>query len=492
MANIKTTNKESKTFVKRIVGFSMASWVNCIISFIATPILTSLFVPAELGKINLFISYINILVPFAYMGFDQAYVRFFNEPCGKNTKKSLFKLCLSISLILTAIVSIIVMLFWKYFSKSIIGYNSLVVACCLVLYLFAFVILRYTNLKARMDNAIWPYFIQSVISTIIIKVSFVTIAFVNPKAEYAISFRAVLLLLAACFFCFFALKKCLKDKVDKSKKTIKELTKYAVPLFPTVFLIMLNVSLAQIFLKQYVDYDMIGIYSNAVTIAGIITIMQSGLNTFWTPFVYEYHKEKQKIQKMHHIISFLLIGLALVIILFKDLIYLLLVNKQYWESKAIMPLLLVSPVCETISETLGLGIELSKKTYLKFPVYIINIAVNILSCVFLIPKYGLLGAAIANALASISLLIAKTIIGERYYKCSDNYFRLIISMIILIAVTILNYYINNVILQIGITLGAILLLCYIYKNTVVLLLYNGKNMLSEVLHRKADYNDKNS
>ena len=72
---------ESQTFIDRVVGFSLASWINCIISVIATPITTAVFPPVEMGKISLFISYANILVPFFYMGFDQAYTRFYNEPC---------------------------------------------------------------------------------------------------------------------------------------------------------------------------------------------------------------------------------------------------------------------------------------------------------------------------------------------------------------------------------------------------------------------------
>ena len=85
------------------------------------------------------------------------------------------------------------------------------------------------------------------------------------------------------------------------------------------------------------------------------------------------------------------------------------------------------------------GIELSKKTYLKLPVYIINIVVNVLACILLIPRYGIFGAAAASALASLSMLVARSIIGEHFYKCSDNYVKLIISMLLLIGTGLVNY-----------------------------------------------------
>lgn len=481
MSQNEVGGSSSKTFLKRIFGFSMASWVNCLISLFSTPITTALFLPAELGKVNLFISYINILVPFAYMGFDQAYVRFHKEPPGKNTDKSLFKLCFIISMLLAAAVSVVVMLFWKPFSENIIGYGSLLIAFSLVVYLFAFVILRYTNLKARMENNIWSFFFQSVATTVVIKLSFVAVALVHPSAAPAIVFRSCLLLVVAAVFLLIALLSCRRHKTDVSLPVVKEMSKYAIPLFPTIFLVMLNTSLAQIFLENFVDYTSIGIFSNAVTIAGIITIVQSGLNTFWTPFVYEYYEQKQKLQKMHHIIAFLLIALALGMIFCKDLIYLFLVNKQYWASKAIMPLLLFSPVCETISETLGLGIELSKKTYLKLPVYVINILVNVASCLLLIPRFGIFGAALANALASLSMLVAKSVIGERFYRCSDSYYRLIISMTVLMTVAVANYFLASSYLIYIITAGAILILCVLYQKTLRLLVRTVWRMVREKL-----------
>jgi len=427
------------TFIKRILGFSLASWVNCILSIISTPITTALFAPTELGKINMFISYANILIPFIYFGFDQAYVRFYNEPPKDNDKNSLFRISFSITSILAVFVSVVVLCFWRYFSNAIAGEYSFIIAVFLAVYLFATLCFRMSNLKSRMDNAVKRFVLQSITSTFIVKIGFVAVVLVKPDATYAIGLRSVLLFIAGMSFIIQALRATRSQIVSYNKETVSELSKFAVPIFPTIFLVMLNLSLSQIMLRRYVDFATVGIFSNAVTIAGIITIIQSGLNTFWTPFVYEYYKERKKIQKMHHAITFLMVAFAFIIILGQDLIYYVLVDSDYWESKTVLALLLISPVCDVVSETLGLGIELSKKTYLKLPVYLVNIAVNLGSCLLLIPKYGIIGAAGANALASISMLLVKTVIGERFYRCSDNYSRLIISVILLIGAGVLGF-----------------------------------------------------
>ena len=254
-------------------------------------------------------------------------------------------------------------------------------------------------MKCRMDNNVKQFCIQSIIATIIVKLSFVLVVIISPTAELAITVRSIFLFLVFLLFFTIAYNKT-KSTIDCKKETLIKLSKYSLPLFPTVFLVTFNSSLSQIMLKEYVDFRLLGIYNNGLSIAGLISVIQSGLGSFWTPFVYEYYKKDQTlIQKVQSVITVVVIVLALLIMVSQDLIYLILVDKAYWEGKAILALLLVTPVCNSLSETLGQGVELSGKTILKLPAYAINLLVNYLSCIIFIPMLGILGAAIASVYA---------------------------------------------------------------------------------------------
>lgn len=472
----------SETFINRVIGFSLASWVNCIISLIATPITTAFFPPEELGKIALFISYANILIPFVYMGFDQAYVRFYNDHCGKNDKYGIFKICSFITILFAVIVSVLVLVGWRYFSTNIVGYPNFWISLSLAVYIVAFLFSRMCNLKSRMDNNVRSFCLQSVISTIIIKMSFVMVVIIKPSAEYALYLRSLLLMIAFGWFFTKAMQACKNTVADWSNSVLKELSKFSLPLFPTTFLVMLNASLAQIMLRKYVDFSQMGIFSNAVTIAALITIVQSGLNAFWTPFVYEYYKDPSKIQKMHHIFSLLMFIMALFIILLQDPIYYFLVDESYWQSKTILALLVIAPVSDVLAETLGLGIELSKKTYLKLPIYVINIVVNVLACMILIPQFGILGAAIASAMASLSMLVSRAVIGEHFYKCSDNYIKLIVSMILLIGTGLVNYHFHSFVYVE--TILSIIIVALIYRKECIIITKQGHEYIVNKLSKK--------
>ena len=476
----------SKNLINRILGFSLATWVNCLITFISTPIVTALFVPEELGKVNLFVTCANVITPFVYIGFDQAFARFYHEPPSKNTAHSLGRICLFFSTSFFLIVSVVIFAIRNYISGKIIGYYFGPVVISLIVFVFAEYIMRYTQLNARMQNKVLQYSIQSIISTFVIKLSFVFVALIKPSAESAIMFRSASYLLTSIIFVTLFLRQGRNEKIYIDKETCSELSKYAVPLFPAHFLMALYNSLPMFMLSKYADYSDIGIYSNAVTIASIVTVVQAGLTVFWAPFVYEYYKtEKRKLQLMHHVISISVIGFGFLLILCQYPIYKILVAKQYWQSREIFALLVLSPVCYTISETLGIGIDLVKKTYLKLPVFAINIAVNYLASILLIPRYGVFGAAMATAAASLVMLITKACLGNKYYRCCDNYLKLAFGIATLICAGLANMYISGMIKYY--VIGALMALCMaIYKKEIGIVAREGKKYLAEFMSQRGE------
>ncbi len=457
-------------FIKTFIGFSLSSWIGAALSLVSVPIKTRVFTTGELGKINLFISIVNMFLNFAYLGIDQTYSRFYFEPLGKNDKKSFMGVCLTMVGGVVLLTSIGIMLFYKQLSEQIIGYVSFIIPIAVILSIIANVLLRFFNLSARMEKNILLYNVQAVAITVIGNFVFVITGLYNPSAENAIVLRTLLFCAAAVIFLIYKSKTALSFKMDCSKPVVKDILIYSLPLCPATLLSVANSSIGQLLMKHYVDYSAVGIYSNAVTVSSIITILQQGINNYWGPYVYENYKTKQKkIIKMHHMISFAMIIAALGIILFQDLIYAVLIGKNFWGSKAFFPLLIISPVCYTISETLGIGIRLSKKTILNIPVYAINVIVNIGLCWLLLPRVGVVGAAVATAVSSVVMLIVKSIFGERLYCCSDNYLKLALALGTLLAVSFVHIYVYQHWIKYPLYLTAMAITVLCYRNEVKML-----------------------
>ena len=473
------------SFVKNLIGFSMSAWVNAALSFFATPLITRTFVPEDLGKINMFITFVNLFLNFSYLGIDQAFTRFYHEPIGKNDKKSILTVCLILSGIILLFVAAGIVVFHNVISETIIGYAGFVIPMSLIVSVLSQMLIRYFNLAARMEKNIVLFNVQAVLSTIISNISYVAVALISATSENAIIFRTLLTFAAALVFLFIALKSSMSTKVDCSKSVIKKIMLYALPVCPATILSVFNNSMGQVLMKTFVDYSAIGIYSNAVTIAAIITIIQSGFNSYWSPFVYENYKTQQKtVMQMHHLMSFAIIVFSIVIICFQDLIYLLLVGKMYWESKQLFPLLIISPVCYTVAETLGIGIRLSKKTYLNIPVAVVNIVVNLLLCYILLPLIGVIGAATASAASAICMLILRAYWGEKQYKCSDNYLKLIVAMSTLVITAVIHVFVYTNPIKYVVYLLGLLVVCMMYLPQIKMIVGFGADIINKVRRSK--------
>lgn len=74
--------------LKRLLGFSMSTWVGAILTFALLPLASYIYPQEELGVINYYYSVINIVFTVILLGLDQGYIRFFPEIKDKKSKRS--------------------------------------------------------------------------------------------------------------------------------------------------------------------------------------------------------------------------------------------------------------------------------------------------------------------------------------------------------------------------------------------------------------------
>lgn len=463
-------NKAMKSTDISIQLFSAfgATVISAGINFITIPLITNLFSQDVYGTISLFISYQNIFLSIVYLGMDQSMSRFYFDPIGKNSNKAISTICLSISLIAFFLVEIIIILNWKKVCLLMYGRVNFIIIIYSFLFIFSQLILRYLNIISRLQKQSLEYAIQAIGITLITKLSYTLAAIYNPTSINAIMILSISSLALAIIMFSWKVKKSFSLKVDYSPFVIKQLLKFGLPQIPVFLLSNANNSIPQLVLNQYTNKSNVGLYSNAISITAILAIVQNTINVFWIPYVYENYKTKQNdIINVHHCTSYIMIIMTLMICLFKDIIYYVLVSRSYWDSMLIIPLVLISPLCYTISETLGIGFKIEKKVYWNIIIYGIDFLINFLLCHLLIPRIGMYGAAIAVAISSLSMLFLKALIGERYYRCTDSNKRLIISLVIYIF-SILPYIIFRSSLTLYIfCLFGIVFITYLYRKEVI-------------------------
>lgn len=434
----------SKSFIRNLLGFSISTWISFAISFITVPIVTRLFIPEEMGKINLFFTIVNFGVLLLSLGLDQAYVRYYNEPPRGEETKVLIMISLKIISGVWVIALVSAILFADKISVFIVGEKNHIIIILLMFNILANIVLRFLNLTYRMQVNIRKFTVQSILIVIIGKLSYAFAALWSAKYENAIFINTLLIMVLLMIYILIQRGMFdFKIGINENNITSRIMLKYSLPLIPMIILTFLNSSLSTVLLRKFFSFKAVGIFTSALTISSLINLIQAGFNSYWCSYVYaNYKTEQQRIQNINRYLTFAITLLAVCIVSFQDIIFLI-VGKSYFEAKLFFPFLIVAPVCYTISETTGFGVNLVSKTYLHIITSALTLLANIIAFICLIRFFGISGAAMASATSGIVYLIVKTYLGEKYYKCIKNFGSIYFTISVILLMAIVNFVLFN-------------------------------------------------
>lgn len=437
-------DQSKKKFLKNMVGFSMMTWISFLLGFISSPIATRLFVPEELAKFNMFSTYGSLIASVCYLGLDQAYVRFFREPPGKSTRKSLYTFCTLVPLAFSLVAALVLSFFWRSLSVQVMGTESRSVFVQLCLFSFFLVLFRFLSLSYRMEQNAKLYTIQGVCHVVVTKLAYLAVGFGDARGQTAILVLTVLMALF-CLACLWLQRSRLDVHFAREidRPFVQEVSHFALPLAPLAMLSWFNSNANSVVLRNLMGLSENAIYSSALGLAATINIIQTGFNAYYAPYVLEhYQDDSTRFFPIHRLMACLLCLFGLGITLLQTPVFLLL-GKSYRSSVIFFPFLFLSPICYCLGETTGMGINIAKKTHWTTIIYLFSAVVNIALCFLLIPSQGMTGAAMASAFSAILTLLFRTLVGERYYKMLETKRYLIYPIVLMLLASFGNLWLTG-------------------------------------------------
>ena len=156
---------------------------------------------------------------------------------------------------------------------------------------------------------------------------------------------------------------------------------------------------------------------------------------------------------------------ALLIISTQDVIFLIL-GEKYRAAKTFFPFLMLTPICYLIGETSGVGIDISKKTYLNLYVFGASVLTNFVLCVILQKWMGVEGIAVAVSVSAIVAMVLKTFLGEKYYHMLENPRQILFTITIIVSAAIATLLTTNSYLREIIVLCLLISTCFYYRREI--------------------------
>lgn len=457
-----------------IFKYSISSWINIIVGFLSVIITTRILTPEVYGLTTLFLSSSSLLMYVLMLGLDGAYIRFYNEPPEGNTKNQLLYKIICYSTIFSLLVGIGVTFFGgENFSDYVFGFSSRLIVGVLFIYALSQIILRYFNISFRMSFRARQYTIQNVLMNCLSRVLLICAALIQNNITFIVTFLTLGILITTLVYSFIQRKEYIPINKDGrvnyslNLRGYGEYLKFALFSAPTYVVTYFNQYYSQQLIRSLVGAYALGIFSSSGIFGTLLMALKGGFGTYWAAFVYKNHKtEQDRIVKMHDYVMLFAIIIISGMMIFRDIIYLF-IGTQFHESKVFFSLLLALPILTFLQETTDKGIAIAKKNHISLIVHVVSVLVNIGGCLLLIPKFGLMGAAVASALAALSLYALCTYYGQKYYRSIKSVGKSLVGLLLLLSLLVFPAVIYDIKWIIGFSIIVDLLSILIYREEFI-------------------------
>lgn len=252
-------------------------------------------------------------------------------------------------------------------------------------------------------------------NTAFVVVSLLRIALITTQASL-ISFVWLILLevvlSAVGLVCSYQFQRLSMSSWRWSSSTAMDLLKESWPLILSGLSIMIYVQIDRIMLGQMLGNRAVGIYSAATRISEVWYFIPMAIVSSVAPAIYEAKKISeelyyQRIKKLMKLMLLLSLILSLLISLFSKYLIIQLFGDSYLQAVDILSIHIWASVFVFLGVSTSPWFVAEQLTIYSFYTTAVGAIMNIAINLFLIPKYGGVGAAIATVIsyASASLLL---------------------------------------------------------------------------------------
>jgi O-antigen/teichoic acid export membrane protein len=403
--------------------YGLSTIIGRMLNFLIVPFYANVLLPAENGIISNIYAYIAfVFILFSY-GMEPAYMRFVST-LELGSKKQNFSVPF-LSLVVTSLVFALAIHTNSSFLASLIGvspvHHHFVQYAGWILCFDALTIIPFASLRMEQKAKRFAFLkLFNIFCNLLLNL--ILILGVGMHAEGV--FLANLL---ASGMTFLIMLGMIFRQLTLTIPFVlyKELLKFGLPYIPAGLAGIAMQVVDRPIVKALTNDAMLGIYQLNYRLGIFMMLIVGMFDYAWRPFFLSHAKDQDAKQLFAKVFTYFILGamvLFLVLSLFiEDIVRMQVFGKQffpslYWQGTEIVPWILLAYVFTGAYVVFVVGVYLEKKTkYLPFisgAGALLNIGANFI----LIPKIGILGAAISTLLSYIVMAGGMYFASQRFYR----------------------------------------------------------------------------
>jgi O-antigen/teichoic acid export membrane protein len=224
------------------------------------------------------------------------------------------------------------------------------------------------------------------------------------------------------------------------RRLFREMNRFGLPLVPSALALWAINFIDRIFIAQYKGQTEVGVYSVAVRISSVIVFLMVAFRLAWPAFAYSIEDDRDAKRTYSFVLTYLVLvcsWMSLALGALAPWLVRVLAPKPEFAraAEAVAPLAFAATAYAGYT-VLAIGSGRARKTQLNWVISAVAAAVNIALNVALIPRYGMIGAAIATVAAYVVLFGGMYAYAQRVYPVAYQRRRVAVATAVAVALTV--------------------------------------------------------
>ncbi len=424
---------ELKRLGRETMVYGLSTVVGRLLNFLLLPLYTHCLSPADYGVVATVFTYIGLCNVLYSHGMDFAFMRFSRNTAGivddTGDFSTPFWSLLTTSLFFSGLIHLsagplAALALVPPELADIIRYSAWIMALD-ALALVPFAELRLTHKPAAYAGI--------KVANIVLNISLNYVFLVHMSMGVRGVFLASLLTATATFV-MIAPVLWLRLKPRFDRELLPQLMRFALPLVPAGLASMMVQVVDRPILQHLTNDATVGIYQANYRLGIFMMMVVNMFDAAWRPFFIQHAAEPGHRDVFARVLTYFTVGAAF---LFLAVTFFIpdfaafklphgktLIHPAYWGGLSIVPVVTLGYLFNGIYVNFLAPVTLAKRTDLVAYATGAGAAINVACNLFLIPRWGLMGAALATLFAYIAMAVALFIMGRCVYPLTYEYRRL--------------------------------------------------------------------
>lgn len=388
---------------KNTAIYAIGDIIPKLLNLVTFPILTSHLSAGDFGIINYINSIEAFLTIVTFLGLKTYYLVYYykmeNEEAQKKLLGNLTIFILSFNVLLTVILLLVGQPLFKHLGGGDVSFFPYICIGVLVNFFSILSVLPSALYRVR-ENPLPLTIINAVKGLLIMVLTWIWVV----KEPSAITVLNIKLLVSVVFGAFF-LYITIRNSIFKFEwKQIKKALAFSLPLVPGDVAYYFSTMSDRILIERYLSVEVLGIYSVAATLAGMLNILGYGAYKAFEPHFFKTYGQptfNENFEKVRDILLYILLILAMCLVAYSKEFMRFFTKPEYGDAYMYVLPLTFGVVLNTVAIMYSTILTAQRRTKICASISMLCAFVSVVLNVIFLPRIGVWSSALVTIIVNI-------------------------------------------------------------------------------------------